>query len=435
MLLTLNKIREVAYDLEQYQKEGTIEDYRILLNGDMGFNVYVRTEQTGLDYSKYESDELIQIEEITREEFEEDDYCQFVFQGEQKIDLGYRKKLSSLLEPDIENEFDICKEDFPPIITFYSYKGGLGRTTTLAGFAIHCAYHLGMKVLVIDCDLEAPGVPGFYDIDPDVLAKTGGIVEYMLNKRFDEKTDPGDYVIRLDKKYSGDNGDILILPAGNLSDDLENKNYKVDDLEFEKEHRLSRYDVHRTHYLEGLARLNTSNPESMMQNFAGLIRDIKEHPDYSPDLILTDSKAGFSDIMGIFVLHISDIIVGFFREDSQSRPGLHFLFEKVAENEKFQQLVIVNAVISDLQRMRKFGEEIKLLAENLDTGEGAYPYDFAGVCENDILKNLSGDSRSHIELITRKQFHSYNQLFSILEKKIEIFGSRELLSSDARLAK
>jgi len=209
----------------------------------------------------------------------------------------------------------------------------------------------------------------------------------------------------------------------------------VDDLKFGRGHTLNRYDIHLTHYLEGLSRLNISNPESMMQNFAGLIQDMKNHPDYSPDLILIDSRSGFTESLGIFVLYVSDIIVGFFREDSQSRPGLHFLFEKVAGNEKFQQLVIVNAITSDLQRMRKFGEDIRLLAENFDTGEGAYPYDFAGVCENDILKNLSGDSRSHIELIARKQFHSYNQLFAILEKKIEVFRSRELLSSGVRMVK
>ncbi len=434
MLLTLNKIREIVIDLNQDREKGKIKDYRIQMNGDMGVNVYVLTEQSGLDYSKYEINDLIQIEEITTEEFEEDDYHQFIFQDKQKINLGYRERLTSLLDRDIENKFDTHKQaDFPPIVTFYSYKGGLGRTTTLAGFAMHCAHHLGMRVLIIDCDLKAPGVTGFYDIDADILSKTNGIVEYLLNKRFDEQTALNEHMIHLDKKYTGDTGDIFILPAGNLSDDLVDKDCRVDSLEFERGDRLNRYDIHRTHYLEGLARLNISNPESIMRNFAALIQEVNDHPDYHPDMILIDSETGFSETLGIFVLHVSDIIVGFFREESQAKPGLHFLFEKTAENKKSQDLIIVNAITSDLQRTRKFEADTNFLAESLDTGEGPYPFDFASVHENPVLKNLGGDSDiadlSFIELIAQRQFQSYNHLFGILEEKIETSGfggSREL---------
>lgn len=222
MLLTLKKIRELVADLNQDQEKGRIKDYRIQMNGDMGISVYVLTEQRGPDYSKHETNDLIQIEAVTSEKLEEDDYYQFIFQDRQKINLGYRERLTSLLDRDTENKFD-RQAGFPPIVTFYSYKGGLGRTTTLAGFAIHCAHHLKMRVLIIDCDLRAPGITGFYDIDAGTLSKTDGIVEYLLNRRFDERTSLDGHIIRLNKRYTGDSGEILILPAGNLSDDLEEK--------------------------------------------------------------------------------------------------------------------------------------------------------------------------------------------------------------------
>ncbi|MCP4345666.1 MAG: hypothetical protein GY795_09075 [Desulfobacterales bacterium] len=57
-----------------------------------------------------------------------------------------------------------------------------------------------MRVLIIDGDLEAPGVPAFYDIDADILAKTSGIVEYFLNRRFGGDTDLNDYIIQLDNQ-------------------------------------------------------------------------------------------------------------------------------------------------------------------------------------------------------------------------------------------
>ena len=42
------------------------------------------------------------------------------------------------------------------IITFYSYKGGTGRTMLLANVAWILATN-GKRVLVVDWDLEAPG--------------------------------------------------------------------------------------------------------------------------------------------------------------------------------------------------------------------------------------------------------------------------------------
>src|SRR5260370_24490896 len=47
------------------------------------------------------------------------------------------------------------------VITFYSYKGGAGRTMALANVATLLA-SWQRKVLVIDWDLEAPGIEHFF---------------------------------------------------------------------------------------------------------------------------------------------------------------------------------------------------------------------------------------------------------------------------------
>jgi len=41
-------------------------------------------------------------------------------------------------------------------VTFYSYKGGVGRTLALLNVAALLAEH-GRRVLIVDLDLEAPG--------------------------------------------------------------------------------------------------------------------------------------------------------------------------------------------------------------------------------------------------------------------------------------
>ena len=47
----------------------------------------------------------------------------------------------------------------PTITSFYSFKGGVGRSTALAATALHLAA-AGERVVVLDVDLDAPGSGG-----------------------------------------------------------------------------------------------------------------------------------------------------------------------------------------------------------------------------------------------------------------------------------
>src|SRR5258707_8731695 len=64
------------------------------------------------------------------------------------------------------------------IMTFYSYKGGTGRSMALANFAWLLAAS-GRRVLAIDWDLEAPGLHRYFRpflVDPD-LSETDGLID------------------------------------------------------------------------------------------------------------------------------------------------------------------------------------------------------------------------------------------------------------------
>jgi len=45
---------------------------------------------------------------------------------------------------------------------------------------------------------------------------------------------------------------------------------------------------------------------------------------YEPDVILIDLGTGFNDIFGIIANKLSNTIVGFFGNNTQNKPGLHF---------------------------------------------------------------------------------------------------------------
>jgi Mrp family chromosome partitioning ATPase len=66
------------------------------------------------------------------------------------------------------------------IVTFYSYKGGTGRSMALANVAWLLAAN-GSSVLAIDWDLEAPGLHRYFLpflSDPE-LAETRGIIDLL----------------------------------------------------------------------------------------------------------------------------------------------------------------------------------------------------------------------------------------------------------------
>lgn len=209
-----------------------------------------------------------------------------------------------------------------PIITFYSYKGGVGRTTTLIAFALYLAA-LGKRVAVVDCDLEAPGYLNFFDLSnqKDMRAgKRNGLVEYFSDYNFvkgdDKYLDISQYVVIPDENSQGGKGgkyleNIYIIPGGNLNDPLQ-----TDDKQAELNARNPNKE-----FVEGISRLNFSNAKSMEQSFRSLFKKLKE--EYKIDVFLLDSRTGINDIFSTLALSLSDHIVGFFGFSDQSMPGLH----------------------------------------------------------------------------------------------------------------
>src|SRR5437868_12111858 len=66
------------------------------------------------------------------------------------------------------------------IISFYSYKGGVGRSMALANVAWILASN-GKRVLAVDWDLEAPGLHRYFRpflLDPE-LTSSRGVIDFV----------------------------------------------------------------------------------------------------------------------------------------------------------------------------------------------------------------------------------------------------------------
>ena len=96
------------------------------------------------------------------------------------------------------------------VATFYSFKGGVGRTMALVNAAVDLAGR-GRRVLVVDFDLEAPGLDTFDLLRPRTPAP--GIIdfvgEYLASGRAPD-------VERFIGEASGGVGDgrLWVMPSG-----------------------------------------------------------------------------------------------------------------------------------------------------------------------------------------------------------------------------
>jgi len=220
-------------------------------------------------------------------------------------------------------------------ITFYSYKGGVGRTLALSNIAKRLA-EFGKKVCIIDFDLEAPGLHHKFKENIKVKIKKG-IVDY-INFFETKKTTPEnlfDYVTPLkfnNKKYK----DIDFISAGDVfSDKYWKKLFSIDwiNLFYKKES-------------QGVA----------------LFVDLKERieKELKPDYLLIDSRTGISEISGITMSLMADEIVLLSVKNEENLQGIKQIIKTLAqpENTLSGKLPKLNFVLCRIPYFDKPSEKI-----------------------------------------------------------------------------
>jgi cellulose biosynthesis protein BcsQ/Flp pilus assembly protein TadD len=196
------------------------------------------------------------------------------------------------------------------IITFYSYKGGTGRSMALANLAWILA-GCGRRVLVIDWDLEAPGLHRYFRpflIDSE-LASSEGLIDMVDNYAsqairpvepgakpdpnwYLEYADFSDYLLSVNFDHFGQGGKIDLLPAGRQNDA----------------------------YALTVSSFNWQNFYDRLGG-GGLFEAFKNQARAQYDYILIDSRTGVSDTAGICSVQMPDTLVVCFTYNNQSISG------------------------------------------------------------------------------------------------------------------
>lgn len=265
--------REVRLFLEQLLRSITIED---------NIKIYIGH----ISISSIDEAEFLGIRKPSKRQLENPTFAGLIDANTNNIQL-YNEKI----------------ETTSRIISFYSYKGGVGRTIAL----IQTAYLLakqGKNVLLLDLDIEAPS---FYNIFKDDIKTEHGLVDYLYEDLYYDKKSisVSNIISKLNLELKGD---IYVIPAG------KNNISYVKKLEKLKEKRI--YE------------------NKSIQN---IIRETENI--HNIDYTFVDSRTGINNWGALSLIDISDEVMLFAYPNRENIEGIKLILD-IIKNYKNPTIVL-----------------------------------------------------------------------------------------------
>lgn len=262
----------------------------------------------------------------------------------------------------------------PTLFSFFSHKGGVGRSTALAVTANHLAQK-SYNVLVVDLDLEAPGL-GYMLLPEDRLPRFGALdffVENGLHALDDAFYD--DLIATSPLTNAG--GRVDVVPALGRTSEASPGNVLG---------KLSRA------YLEDVTQAQTL--KSFLDQAQALIQGLCQYRSY--DVVLIDTRAGLNESTAAALLGLGAHTLLFGVDTPQTFRGYRCLLQYLArfvepeENPELEswrhRLRMVHAKASaDPEEQKAFRDKAhELFAATLyeedeglrDPAEGILPFNF-----------------------------------------------------------
>jgi cellulose biosynthesis protein BcsQ len=222
-------------------------------------------------------------------------------------------------------------EGAPPRLVFFGIKGGVGRSTALAMLAYKLA-NSGKKVLLIDLDLESPGLSGLL-LPQDRLAEFG-VVDWLIEDAVGQDDEVLRRMISVSPLSEWTQKEIRVAAAMGQGD-------------------LS--------YLEKLSRAYAdvavgNHSESFTKRIHRLVKKLEELE--KPDVVLIDSRAGLHDLAAVSIVGLASTAFLFATDTPQSWQGYKLLFSHWQSHPEIavdvrERLAIVQALFPESDQSKR----------------------------------------------------------------------------------
>jgi len=277
------------------------------------------------------------------------------------------------------------------IFTFYSFKGGVGRSMMLANAAEHLSQR-GLKVLMVDFDLEAPGLERFFSRmnandedepnstplpDHSQLVASRGIVDLLVSFKTLQALPPPEPLPPVESTADGEQraaepqafpfpvepldnfvvpirrngeGSLCLMPAGRR----DNNEYSL--------------------YAE---RVRTFDWDEFYAQFHGaqFFNWFGEQLKKNYDVVLIDSRTGITEMSGVCTHQLADAVVLFVAANDQNLEGTRRMADSLLRKEladsrgsrPLSVLIVPSRVeLAEGQKLKDFSDKFAVLAERID---------------------------------------------------------------------
>ncbi|MDP2316625.1 MAG: tetratricopeptide repeat protein [Pseudomonadota bacterium] len=201
------------------------------------------------------------------------------------------------------------------VVSFYSFKGGVGRTQAVTNVAAEMAGR-GQRVIIVDMDLESPGVHAYFGT-ADSAARAPGLLDYLDAWRTGEEPPNVDHY--LVEVHPG----IRVMGPGRLD----------------------------ATYARRIAALSWERFYSEQDGDLVMER-LREELLKRADLVLLDSRTGMTDIGTVCTFHLPDVVVALFALHRQGIDGTALVGRALAERladaqPRLKRVVLVPARVDE----------------------------------------------------------------------------------------
>lgn len=271
------------------------------------------------------------------------------------------------------------------IVTFYSFKGGAGRSMAVANVGFVLA-QWGYRILLIDLDLEAPGLESFFSsfVAPEKVRRHRGVIDYldsqMRSDAWPSRRPWADGVTSL--RLPKTSGKLELWGAGRRDEDY-----------FKRVRRLDFADFYA------------------FRNGGVLLEDLRNELKAAYDFVLLDSRTGLTEIGGLSTIQMPDSIVLLATPTEQALRGGIDIVTRAAESR--QKLPFERAIVHVLPIPSRLDvqSEFRLAQQWLDR--------FARECRELFETWLPRDvnPRSVLELLKlpHVSYFSYGETLPVVE--------------------
>ena len=229
------------------------------------------------------------------------------------------------------------------VVTFYSYKGGVGRTLALLNVAASLVER-GNRVLLVDFDLEAPGLDRALCLDFQPTRGIVGLVndymrdgqvpsieDYVAAARFRQPESQSEAEPPEFDRHDLSAQPLLVLPAG-LRDDESDYRRQLQSIDFKKLYQEQDgyvfFDDIRQQFGKALAR----------------------------DYVLIDSRTGHTDIGKICTQQLPDHVVGLMVPNHQNLAGMR---QEIADIRERHEMCDIDLVLSRVPRLDDLEDQLR----------------------------------------------------------------------------